>query len=86
VLEFLDVAEESLNLIPSSVDVVVELGIHLVTPVDLRLKVLDRAIDIAKRALLRTVLALLVFEVGFQLHGHVNIKTRSESRYIILLP
>jgi hypothetical protein len=86
VLELLDVAEESFDLVPSSVDVVIELGIHLVAPVDLRLKVLDRAIDIAKRALLRTVLALLVFEVGFQLHEYVSIKTRNERRYIILPP
>jgi hypothetical protein len=61
VLEFLDVAQESFNLFPISVDLIIELGVHLIASLDLRLKVLDGAIDIAKRTLLGAVLALLVF-------------------------
>ena len=73
-LELLDVAKEPFNFIASSVDIVIQLGVHLVSPVDLGLEVLDSAINIAKRALLGAVLALLVFQVGFKLNGQVSTK------------
>ena len=68
-LELLDVAEEPFNLVPSSVDIVIQLGVHLVPSVNLGLEVLDSAVNIAKRALLRAVLALLIFQMGFKLNS-----------------
>lgn len=66
-LKFLDVAEKSFNLVPSPVDVVIQLRVHLIASLDLGLKVLHGAVNVAERALLRVVFALLIFEMGFQL-------------------
>jgi hypothetical protein len=66
-LEFLDILEEPFNPIPSLFDLIIKLRVHLVPSVDLGLEVLDCTIDIAERALLSSVLALLLFEIGFQL-------------------
>jgi hypothetical protein len=66
-LKLVDVSEESLDLIPSLINIVVELRIYLVASLNLGLKILDGAIDVAKRALLGTVLALLLFEMGLKL-------------------
>lgn len=66
-LELIDVSEKSFNLVPSFADIVVKLIIDLLPTIDLRLKVLDGTIDIAQRALLGAVLALLVFEMGLEL-------------------
>jgi hypothetical protein len=60
-LELLDVVKQSFNLVTSPVDIVIQLGVHLVPPLNLRLEVLDSAVNVAKRALLRAVLALLIF-------------------------
>jgi hypothetical protein len=73
-LEFFNVAKEPLNLVPSSVDIVIQLGVHLISPVNLGLEVLDSAVNITKRALLRAVLVLLFFQVGFKLMGQVSMK------------
>ena len=66
-LNLLDIAEETFNLVSRTVDIVVKLGVHLITAINLGLKILDGAINIAKRALLGAVFALLVFEMGFEL-------------------
>lgn len=66
-LEFVDVLKKSFNLVSGLADIVIELCIHLVASVDLRLEILDGAVDIAKGALLGIVLALLFFEMSLQL-------------------
>lgn len=66
-LELIDISEKSLNLVPSFADIVVKLSIDLLPTIDLGLKILDGAIDVAQRALLGAVLALLVFEMGLEL-------------------
>lgn len=66
-LELLDVTEKSVGLLSALVDLIVKLGVDLFASVDLGLKILDRAIDVAKRTLLGAVLVLLLFEVCFQL-------------------
>ena len=73
-LELFNVAKEPLNLVPGSVDIVIQLGVHLIPPVNLGLEVLDSAVNITKRALLRAVLVLLFFQVGFKLIGQVSTK------------
>ena len=66
-LELVDVYEESFDLVPSLVDVVIELSVHLVASIDLGLEILDGAINVAQRALLGAVLVLLLFEMGLKL-------------------
>lgn len=66
-LELVDIHEESFNLVPSLADVVIELGVHLVTSIDLGLEILDGSINVAQRTLLGAVLVLLLFEMGLKL-------------------
>lgn len=60
-LDFFNVTKEALNLFPSAVDIVSELGIYFVPAINLGLEVLDSAINIAKGTLFGTVFALLFF-------------------------
>lgn len=69
-LQLINVAEEAFDLVPSFVDIIVQLGIDLVTSVNLGLKIFDGTIDVAKRALLGVVLVLLLFEMGFKLESN----------------
>lgn len=68
-LQLINVAEEAFNLVPGFVDVVVQLGIDLVAPVNLGLKILDSTIDVTKRTLLGGILVLLLLEMGFKLES-----------------
>lgn len=66
-VKLLDITEKTLSLIPTLVDLVVELGIQFLAPVNLRLKILDRTVNIAKGTLFGSILVLLFFEVGLEL-------------------
>lgn len=66
-LELLDIPEEAFDLVAGFVDIVVELIVHLISPVNLRLEVFHRSVNIAQRTLLRVVFGFLLFEMGFQL-------------------
>lgn len=47
-LELVDVSEKALDLVTGFVDVVIELIVHLVPSLDLRLEVLHCSVDIAQ--------------------------------------
>jgi hypothetical protein len=66
-LELLNILKKPFDPISSLVDLVIKLSVHLVPSIDLGLEVLDGTIDIAEGALLSSVFALLLFEMGFQL-------------------
>jgi hypothetical protein len=75
-LDLLNITEEAFNLVPSTVEIVSELGVHLIAAIDLGLEILDSAINITKRALLGTMLALLIFQMSFELkkRAYVSMK------------
>lgn len=66
-LEFFDVCKKALNLVTSLVDFVIQLVVHLISSLDLRLEVFDGAINITQRTLLCMVPVVLFFQMGLQL-------------------
>lgn len=72
-LDLFDVTKETFNLISSTVEIVIELGVHLITAIDLGLKVLHSAINISQGALLGAVFGLLIFQMGFELGGQLML-------------
>lgn len=66
-LKLLNVSKKPLDLVAGFANVVIQLGVHLITALNLGLQVFDRAVDVPQRTLLRTVLGFLVFKMGLQL-------------------
>ena len=66
-LKFIDALEETRNLLLGLVHVVAKLNIDLLTSINLGLEILDSTVNVPQRALLGTILVLLVFQVGLKL-------------------
>ena len=77
-MEFIDIKEKTFNLIPTSIDLIVELRIELLAPINLRLKVFDSAVNVAQGTLLGIILVLLLFEVSLKLWRKRKISKSAE--------
>jgi hypothetical protein len=59
--------EKAFDLVPRLADVVTQLRIDLVTALDLRLEIFDRAVNIADRSEVRAAFGIVVFELFLEL-------------------
>ena len=60
-MKLVNVTKKAFDLVPTFVDFVIELGIQFIPSINLRLKILNGAVDITKGALLGIVFTFQLF-------------------------